>query len=258
MEEHFENWLKTPAGQQFFSIEKERFANVSSMLCGSYGLQLTLANHCNLLSNLSVSSTVCVATQFIPSLDSSLKPEQRVNNIVLADGEALPFANKEFNVILAPHLVELCTNPQAVLREIYRVTAPEGLVLLTALNPYSLLAIQTRLFQKRYHFSPKVSLTRMKDWLSLLGFDIVAGNFFQYSALSSNTQSRASRLQESIGDRWLPMTAGAYLLVVRKRVFGQTLVGPHANKRYTNRHLIKPAFLRQTSKETRNIKTKVK
>jgi len=249
MERHFEKWLKTPAGKHFFSVEKKRFISVSSMLCGSYGLQLTLVNQSDLLDELSISSKIRVANHSAPIKKDEGDATQNNHNIVLAEDDALPFANKEFNVVLAPHLVELSSNPQAVLREIYRVTAPEGLVLLTALNPYSLLSMQTRLFRKNYHFVPTVGLTRMKDWLTLLGFDIVAGNLFQYSTLSANTQSRMSRLHESIGDRWLPMTAGAYLLVARKRIFGQTLVGLKSSKQYTGRRLIKPVSLNSSRLE---------
>lgn len=243
MKKDFEKWLKTLAGQHFFDIEKKRFTNVSSILCGAYGLQLTLSNQCDLLTDLSISSKIHVVDSLETNNNPNLGILNNEGNIVLADGDALPFTNKEFNVVLAPHLVELSSNPQAVLREIYRVTAPEGLVLLTALNPYSLLSLQTKLFRKQYRFSPSVGLTRMKDWLTLLGFDIVAGNLYQYSRLSANAQSRVSRLHESIGDRWLPMTAGAYLLVARKRIFGQTLVGLKSNKKHNKRQLIKPVSL---------------
>ena len=243
MKKDFEEWLKTPAGQHFFSIETKRIIDVSSTLCGAYGLQLTLANQGDLLTDLSISSKVRVVDHVESSDNDGVDVTDNARNTILADGDALPFANNEFNVVLAPHLVELNLNPQAVLREIYRVTAPEGLVLLTALNPYSLLNLQTKLFRKHYGFSPSVGLARMKDWLSLLGFDIVAGNLFQYSRLSANTQSRLSLLHESIGDRWLPMTAGAYLLVARKRIFGQTLVGLKPNKKYNKRQLVKPVSL---------------
>ena len=253
MKKDFETWLETPAGQQFFNIEKNRFKDVSSMLCGAYGLQLTLSNQNDLLADLSISSKVKVASQLATTITEGVDaPSNEDSNIVLADGDALPFANKEFNVVLAPHLVELSANPQDILREIYRVTAPEGMVLLTALNPYSVLSLQTKLFRKKYGFSPTVSLTRMKDWLTLLGFDIVAGNLFHYSRLSANAQSRISCVHESIGDRWLPMTAGAYLLVARKRIFGQTLVGLKSSRKYNKRRLIEPVSFnsQRTDKES--------
>lgn len=242
MENDFEKWLFSDEGQRFYAIEQQRIAQVSCMMSGTHGVQLGLAQVANLLEGISVSDQLHV-------LNGERKDNAAVlsqlNRLVLAENDALPFKNNEFNVVLAPHLVELNNDPQAALREIYRITAPEGLVLLTGLNPYSLLGAQALWPKSSYRFGQKVALARMKDWLNLLGFDIVAGNLFQYALLGSKPSSKLTQITESIGDRWLPMTAGAYLLLVRKRIFGQTIIGRAALKKFSARRMPKPVSLKQ-------------
>jgi SAM-dependent methyltransferase len=50
---------------------------------------------------------------------------------LLADAAALPFADGEFDAVLATEVLEHCPDPQAVLNEIRRILRPGGAVLIT-------------------------------------------------------------------------------------------------------------------------------
>jgi SAM-dependent methyltransferase len=53
---------------------------------------------------------------------------------VLADEQALPFPNALFDRVLVIHALEEAEDPLAVLREVWRVLAPSGRVILAAAN----------------------------------------------------------------------------------------------------------------------------
>ena len=60
----------------------------------------------------------------------------------------------------------------------------------------------------------------------MLGFDVVASMPYQYAPLSKNQRIRKSfQFLESIGDRWLPMAGGGYMITAKRRDLGMTLVG---------------------------------
>ena len=61
-------------------------------------------------------------------------PFGRGNTALAADAERLPFADQAFTRVVALHALEEVENPHAFLREVWRVTAPEGRIMLVAAN----------------------------------------------------------------------------------------------------------------------------
>lgn len=143
-----------------------------------------------------------------------------------ADSAFLPFENKSFASVVMPHVVEKHRLPHQVLREAHRVLQADGSLLLTCFNPRSLLGIQhlarnTPPFCGQYY-----ALPRMKEWLSVLGFELVGGAMYHYAPLlKSNTLTRRLAFLNVIGDRWFPMFGGGYFIHARKRETGSYFVG---------------------------------
>lgn len=138
----------------------------------------------------------------------------------------LPFASDSFSTVILPHTIERDRLPHQVLREAHRVLMSEGHIVLTGFNPLSFIGAQRMVKSKAVmrgrYYSPK----RVTDWLQLLGFDVVASSMFQYAPLtkSPGTQ-KAFQFFESVGDRWLPMFGGAYMIAAKKKEVASTLVG---------------------------------
>jgi ubiquinone/menaquinone biosynthesis C-methylase UbiE len=51
---------------------------------------------------------------------------------IIADPHCLPFAENEIDLILLPHALEFTDDPHRMLREAYRVTRPEGQIVIAA------------------------------------------------------------------------------------------------------------------------------
>src|SRR5690606_41680254 len=64
---------------------------------------------------------------------------------LVCEPEQLPFDTQSIDLIVMPHTLEWCADPHQVLREVERVLMPEGRVVLTGFNPYSLWGLRESL-----------------------------------------------------------------------------------------------------------------
>jgi SAM-dependent methyltransferase len=128
-----------------------------------------------------------------------------------------------------PHALGFSDNPHQSLREASRVLVPEGYLILTGFNPISAWGIR-RLFSKKRSYpwhGQFFSLSRIKDWLALLGMEFVEAQFFGYE-LPINNQKWLKRLSflDKIAARWWPRLGGQYIIVAKKRVVNITFLKP--------------------------------
>lgn len=145
---------------------------------------------------------------------------------VRSDPAFLPFSPDTFSTVVLPHVLDWHRLPHQVLREAHRVLMSEGHIVLTGFNPMSLLGLQRVLRPKAVERGRYYTSRRVIDWLQLLSFEVVASSMFQYSPLSNSPRvQRTFAFLESVGDRWLPMLGGGYMIVARKRDAGTTMVG---------------------------------
>lgn len=150
---------------------------------------------------------------------------------VITQFEELPFASQSIDLLVLPHALELSPDPHALLREAERVLVPEGKLIVTCFNPYSLWgarhlvdgATGARFLPRAGQF---ISVPRLKDWLKLLSFDVEGGRFGCYrpAARSEAWLARTAFLDQA-GDRWWPVFGAVYMLAAVKRVRGMRLIG---------------------------------
>lgn len=214
------NWLNSSSASKFFQQEEQSFYRISKPLCGQMGIQLGLIEKNDYLAKVNISSHFQASREH----QSSGLYSKTENTSIVTNLEELPFSSNQFAVVVVPQMNLFSTDPHAALREIYRVTASDGFVVVSGINRFSLMGLQAKCLSKSYPLLPTVSLGQMKVWLSLLGCDIVGGDLFHYSAMSNHSDYPViSKKVENIGNRWLPMTAGGYWLVAKKRLFGQVM-----------------------------------
>lgn len=165
------------------------------------------------------------------------------------EAEELPFETGSIDLVLMPHVLEFSAHPHQILREVERVLRPEGSVIISGFNPLSLWGVRRALTNKkefpwRGNF---ISLLRIKDWLALLGFEVVDGRFTCYlppftgSALLKNSQCI-----EPADDHWWSIVGGVYFIQAKKRVPGMRLIKPNWNGRLVRKLLPASAKLNKT------------
>ncbi len=143
---------------------------------------------------------------------------------------ALPVACDSLDVLVLHHTLEFSAAPHEVLREADRVLIPEGHVVLLGFNVWSLWMIWRLLTAWRGHVpwcGRFHSVARVKDWLRLLGFDIVHAHvYFLRSPAQYMGVMRRLRLFESWGRRIRALLGSGYVIVARKRIATLTPIRP--------------------------------
>jgi SAM-dependent methyltransferase len=144
--------------------------------------------------------------------------------------EYIPIASDSLDVLVLSHTLEFCANPHQVLREADRILIPEGNVIILGFNPWGLWMFWRLLlgWRKRAPWCGRfVSVARLKDWLQLLGFDIIQSQrfFFRPPLSHPGIMARLSFL-DSLGKRLWPILGGAYFLIAKKRVATLTPIKP--------------------------------
>ncbi len=238
-------WFGESPGRSLQAIESHRLREVWPHLYGTTVLQLGCIGGMDLLD-------CCVApTRIVLDLPGTggLRPP----GLVAGVPEALPFDTRSVDLVLLPHTLEFSADPHQVLREVERVLSPEGYAVILGFNPFSLWG-GWRLFARGGGRVPWcgqfIQLTRIKDWLKLLGFDLTRGRMLFYRPPLRN-EAVMDRLYflDRMGDRWWPLAGAVYLLVARKRVAGMIRLRPA----WTARAVLANAVTRPLARRKRQV-----
>jgi len=209
-----QEWLESDYAQQYFACEQSHL---------ELGVRQAVSPCVLQIGDYLVQSVV-------DDLDLPFLVRQQCSNTqstdLVADPAFLPFASNSFGTVILPHVLEGHELPHQVLREAHRVLTHEGHIVITGFNPISLMGLQRFIRPKAVCHGKYYSAKRVIDWLQLLGFEIAASSMFQYAPLLRSSRLRnAFQFLNSVGDRWLPMTGGGYMITAKKREAAGTLVG---------------------------------
>lgn len=217
-----EQWLATPGGQYVQGWEQKQIDSMVANVFGYHAVQIGL-----------VSQDYLQASRIRHKGRTSIQYQHGSENgaLLIAEPEYLPFDTQSLDLLVLPHVLECSVNPHQVLREAERVLMPEGRVVISGFNPWSLWGARERvpgldpLLPVPAHL--QVSLVRLKDWFKLLSFEVDRGRFGCYAPACVTTRwlNRWS-FMEAAGDRWWPVCGAVYVVSAVKRVAGMRLVGP--------------------------------
>lgn len=214
LQEQVCTWFNAPLGRSLQAIEANCLRELLPQLYGKLAVQLGCPGRTDLLEMSAVPTRVL--------LDVQAHTKQLS---VCATAEVLPFATKSVDVVLLPHTLDFSSAPHQVLREVYRILAPEGHAVILGFNPFSLWGVRRLLSRKRGvpWCGRFIGLSRLKDWLALLDFELNRGGMLYYRPPVQHEGMR-DRLYflEKMGNRWWPLGAAVYLVIAKKRVPGLT------------------------------------
>lgn len=213
------DWYGTPLGRALAGLEQEHLARHLPDLFGYHLLTLDPPYPQGALDSSRISHRILLSH---PSCSGS------EGRSLEGEAERLPFAADTLDAILLPHVLERSRDPHQVLREVDRCLVPEGHVLILGFNPLSwwgLWGLVARWRQPTPWRLHAISPGRLRDWLSLLGFDTlrVVPLFHRPPLQSERTLDRLRGLEPRRPLAWL---AGAYFLLARKRVATLTPIRP--------------------------------
>lgn len=235
-------WFTSPLGAYLCAREQAYFDHTVADIFGYHALQIGLGC-CPLLAQSRIVSKW--------TLDDDRPAD------LVADPHELPFAESTIDLVIMPHALEFAGDPHLMLREAWRVLRPDGQIVIAGFNPFSLFGV--RRYFGRGATPPWngnfIALYRLKDWLSLLGFEIIGGRLDCYVPPFSQQKWLARfGFFERAGDRWWPITGGVYYLRACKKVIGMRLLTPAWERREKRKKALAPAHGARESLTTRNDK----
>lgn len=211
-------WLDTALGLYLLRHEQAYHDQVVADIFGYNALQLGLLEHDLLRASR-------IPFRFRSGIGSRV--------LVRTDIAQLPFASQTMDLLLLPHVLEFSTHPHQILREAERVLMPEGQLIVSAFNPFSLWGVRKAMSYNvpGYPWHGRfISLMRLKDWLALLGFEVIGGRMCCYEPpFQQEKLLRKFHFMEAAGDRWWALAGGVYFIHARKRVHSMRLITPSWN-----------------------------
>lgn len=217
-------WLQTTLGQSLIRAEREC---LSRLLNGYYGPVAVQIGEAGFDSYVELSDAVFCYTASMEPVNDGGRPHLH------CIPEQLPFEAKSTGLVLLPHVLEFSDYPHQILREVERILMPEGHLVVLGFNPFSFWGLASVFRRDRMPWNGRfTSLTRIKDWLQLLNFELIAGKMIYHSPpVQSDRIRRHLGFLENAGDRWWPLGGAVYAVVARKREIGVTPLQPEWKKR---------------------------
>ena len=208
------NWLGTPLGRRCLSNEQRLVRGVLDCVFGEELLQVgTWGTRGAFLTH--------ARTQRVAVLDDSTESGDAD---VLSRLDRLAIAADSIDAILLPHTLERSESPHAVLREAARVLRPDGCLIALGFSPTGLWGLRHLLARGGYPQGSRhlIRVRRLHDWLKLLSFDVDPAIVYCHTLPFDRIQRFGRSPRERWAKSWLPMLAGGYLTVARKRAVNLT------------------------------------
>jgi len=149
---------------------------------------------------------------------------------VTADIDDLPLLDQSVDVCILSHALEFALDPHHVVREANRVLIPNGYLIITGFNPFSLASLNKVIPHRRKQtpwnerfFSPM----RVKDWLHLMGYEILSDQRFLHSTLATKINDGGiAKYWRQFSTKYLPNLGSVYVIIAKKRVLPLTPIKP--------------------------------
>jgi SAM-dependent methyltransferase len=217
-------WYAGPTGARLAVAERELLSNILPDLFGYHLVQVGLPDAHDWLGGSRINHHILL------DLRGETAHGEAHGAGLLAAADQLPVASESVDVVVLPHTLDFHPRPHAILREVDRILIPEGHVVILGFNPVSLWGLSRVLLTWREHMPWRgqyYTLTRLRDWLALLGFDCMPrkGVFFR-PPLANEKVMQKLMFMERFGQRCCPFISAVYALTARKRMSTLTPIKP--------------------------------
>lgn len=215
------DWLATPLGHYVLAWECARHDQLVADIFGFNAVQIGLSQVDLLRANR------------MPLRFHYGDPAFCSGGEVRGEAQQLPFPANSIDLVLLPHVLEFAADPHQILREVERVLVPEGSVVVSGFNPFSLWGLRRKLGGQTSALpwpDNPIALPRLKDWFKVLGLEPRGGAFGCYAPAPTQHRER-TRWLEYAGERWWPVCGAVYLLQAVKRLPGIRLIHPQLKAR---------------------------
>lgn len=219
------SWQDLPNGNIMLSAIEEKLQPWWQKFFGYHLLKVGSLSHeisCD-ASPIKHQISCCVSRSFS-------EHHRDCNTNIIGESDDLPLLEHSVDVCLLSHVLEFSLDPHHVIREANRVIIPNGYLIITGFNPFSLAGLNKLVPYRRkktpwneHFFSPM----RVKDWLHLIGFEIIADERCLHSSFVGkiNEQGIANYWRQ-FASNYLTSLGSIYVIIAKKRVLPLTPIKP--------------------------------
>lgn len=211
--QELESWYSRKNGQYLLDSIRQHLENTLATAFGYHILQLGVTRQHPLYENSPINHRIY----------TSQKEGDAIGLVARCD--ELPLESDSIDILIAHHSLEFVANPHQSLREMQRVLAPQGHLMIIGFNPYSATGAAAYLKglsrKSPWQAHHAVGRHRLTDWLHLLGCEVQ-----DCSYLYAVPPRGVGKLRDlMVGcDRWLTRhnvpVGGLYVLHAVKQVTG--------------------------------------
>lgn len=207
------DWLTTSLGRQLLAAEAEV---LRGLLDDVFGLELLQLGSWGASRELLSSSRTRRQTVVAPHAGDGSAVD------LVAELTQLPIQTASVDAVLLPHTLEFAAAPHAVVREADRVLTGEGQLIVLGFRPWSLWGLRARASREGYPpgLLQMLGMGRVRDWLELLGYEVVLQRRYLYSRPWGKGSGESRRILRR--GLFNPLPAAAWLLRARKHVYRMT------------------------------------
>jgi len=251
------DWYEGMPGQWLEAEEQRLLNEILPTLFGYHLLQVGVSYMDDCLVSSKIPNQMVMDIDEPPCVDNLREVSLKRVNYLRGAPECLPIASDSLDVLMLSHTLEFTSNPHEILREADRTLIPDGHVIIFGFNPWGwwmLWRVILRWRGKPPWCGRFIRFSRLRDWLQLLGFDIVEahGYFYRPPFAHKGLMAKLSFF-EKLGSRWWTFFSGAYLIVAKKRVATLTPIRPRWRPRRSR--LVAPELIGNSSASTRGEQT---
>jgi len=220
------NWYQTLSGQAALETLDGLCAEAMSEIFGYYAIQTgALSGQHDLLQHSRIAAGFSLASpdsfNLLQEKDAGLSQKFAL----ISSNEQLPISTDNVDLVVASHCLESSENPHQVLREIDRILVPEGHCILIGFNPFSFSHLRRRIRISRRDKDNNYrmrSVTRVRDWFSLLGFEVLDVNYMGFRpALKSKKIFESLAWLDRVGEYTGPVLGDLYVVHAKKQVIAK-------------------------------------
>jgi SAM-dependent methyltransferase len=156
-------------------------------------------------------------------------PPEGANLVTLAEEGEIPFADYSIDRVLLVHAIETSDEVRAMLKEIWRVLAGGGRVLIVAPNRRGIWA---RLDRTPFGSGRPYTLSQLSQLLRDEQFTPVGADTALFiPPVTSRVMLRSAAAWERIGRRWFPTFAGVLLVEATKQIYAKPVAARAPRRR---------------------------
>lgn len=212
-----ELWQDLPLGNELKSLIENEIAEVSRKF---FGYHLVRLGH--------LSSQIELAACPIKH-QVNITSNTQTHTSLMGTPTDLPLSENSVDAFLLAHELDFASDPHQILREVDRTIMPNGYLVISGFNPLSLCGLFKYLPLNKgniLHDARFFSCARVKDWLQLLGFEIVDVKHLLFNELFLQRKLMEGSKWNSWCHQYLSLFTSMYIIVARKREIPLTMVKP--------------------------------